>query len=93
MIPSTHLTLVPHIRVGNLTITGPDKDLSPDRRQAIIGSNAGILLIGRSETNFSEIIIKIHTFSFKEMHLKTSSGKWWPFCLGLDALNQTLRNC
>ena len=45
------------------------------RRQAIILTNAGILLIGPLGTNFSEILIEIHTFSFKKMHLKTSSGK------------------
>ena len=39
-------------------------------------TNAGILLIGPLGTNFSEILIEIHTFSFKEMHLKMSSGKW-----------------
>ena len=38
-------------------------------------------------TNFSEILIKIHTFSFKEMPLKMSSANWWPFCLGLNVLN------
>ena len=32
-------------------------------------------------TNFSEILIEIHTFSFKEMHWKMSSGKWRPFCV------------
>ena len=36
------------------------------RRQAIIWTDAGILLIGRLETNFNEILIKIHTFSFKK---------------------------
>ena len=35
------------------------------------------------ETNYNEILIKIHTFSFKKMHLKQSSAKWWPLCLGL----------
>ena len=34
-------------------------------RQAIIWTNTGILFIGSFETNFSEILIKIHTFSFK----------------------------
>ena len=29
---------------------------------------------------------KIHTFLFKKMHLNMSSGKWPPFCLGLDVL-------
>ena len=73
-----------HVCVGKLTITGSDNGLSPGRRQAIILPNAGILLIRPLETNFNEILIKIHTFSFKEMHLKISSGKWRPFCLGLD---------
>ena len=46
--------------------------------------NAGILLIGPLGTNFSEILITIHTFAFKKMHLKMSSEKWRPFCLGLN---------
>ena len=36
-------------------------------------------------TNFSEIWIKIQTFSFTKMHLKLSSAKW-PFCPGGDEL-------
>ena len=80
----THLCRVTHICVGNLTIIGPDNGLSPGRRQAIIWTNAGILLIGPWGTNFSEILIGIHTFSFKKIHLKMSSAKWRPFCLGLN---------
>ena len=49
--------------------------LSPGRRRAIIWTNAGILLIGPLGTNFSEIFIEIHIFSFKKMHLKMSSAK------------------
>ena len=30
--------------------------------------------------------IEIHTFSLKKIHLKMSSGKWRPFCLGLNVL-------
>ena len=75
-----------HICVGNLTIIGPDNGLSPGRRQAIIWTNAGILLIGAWGTNFSEILIEIHTFSFNKMRLKMSSAKWRPFCLGLNVL-------
>ena len=78
-----------HICVGKLTIIGSDNGLSPGRRQAIIWTNAGILLIGPLGTNFSEISIEIHTFSVKEMHLKISSGKWRPFCLGLNVLTCT----
>ena len=56
------------------------------QRQSIIWSNATILLIGPLGTNFSEILIRIHTFSFTKIHLKMLSGKWRPFCLGLNVL-------
>ena len=59
-----------HICVSNLTIIGSDNGLSPGRRQAIIWTNAGILLIGPLGTNFSEIQIGIQTFSYMKMHLK-----------------------
>ena len=48
------------------------------RRQAIIWTNAGILLIGPLGTNVNEIIIEIQTFSFKKMHFKMTSAKWRP---------------
>ena len=51
-----------------------------------LSKNDGILLIGTLGTNFSEILIKIHAFSLKKMHLKMSSGKWHPFRLGLNVL-------
>ena len=76
-----------HICVGTLTIIDSDNGLSPGRRQAIIWTNAGILLIGPLGTNFNEILIGIQTFSFKKMQLKMSSAKWRPFCLGLNVLN------
>ena len=75
-----------HICVNKLTFNGSDNGLSPDRRHANIWTNAGILLIWPLGTNFSEISIGIQTFSFKKMHLKMSSGKWRPFCLGLNVL-------
>ena len=76
-----------HICVSKLTIIGSDNGLSPGRRQAIIWTNAGILLIQTLGTNFSEILGKIHSFSFKKMHLKMSSAKGRLFSLGLDVLN------
>ena len=82
----THWGQVTHICVGNLTIIGSDNGLSPGRRQAITWTNVGILLIGPLGTNFSEMLIEIHTFSFKKIHLKMSSGKWRPFCLSLNVL-------
>ena len=72
----THWGRVTHICVSKLTIIGPDNGLSPGRRQAIIWTNDGILLIGPLGTNFSEILIEIYIFSFKKMHLKMSSGNW-----------------
>ena len=83
----THCGRVTHICVGKLTIIGSDNGLSPGRRQAIIWTNAGILLIRPLRTNFSEILSEIHSFSFKKMHLKMSSGKWRPSCLGLNVLS------
>ena len=82
----THWGRVTHICVGYLTSIGPDDGLSPGRRQAIICTNAGILLIGPLGTNLSEIQIGIQTVSYKKMHLKMSSVKWRPFCLGLNVL-------
>ena len=80
----THWGRVTHICLDNLTNIGSDNGLSPGRRQAIIWSNAGILIIGPSGTNFSEILIEILTFSFTKMCLKVSSAKWRPFCLGCN---------
>ena len=60
--------------------------MSLGRRQAIILTNAGILLIRTLGTNFNEMLIEILTFSFMKMRLKVSSVKWRPFCLGLNVL-------
>ena len=84
----THWGRVTHKCVNKLTIIGSYNGLPPDRRQAIIWTNAGILLIGPLGTNFREIFIRIHKFSFKKMHLKMSSGKCWPFCPGISVLSQ-----
>ena len=79
-----------HICVSKLTIIGSDNGLSPNRRQAIIWTNAGLLLIGPLGTNFIEILIEILTFSFKKMRLKVSSAKRRPFCLGLNELTEMM---
>ena len=76
---------VTHICVSKLTIIGSDNGLSPRRRQAIIWTDAGILLIRTLGTNFSEILGKIHSSSFKKMHLKMSA-KERLFNLGLNVL-------
>ena len=75
-----------HICVGNPTNIDSDNGLSPGRRQAIIWTNAGLLLIGPLGTNFSEILSEIRSFSFKKTHLKMSSAKWRLSRLGLNVL-------
>ena len=85
----THWGQVTHICVSKLTIIGSDNGLSPRWCQAIIWTNAGIWLTRPLETNFSERLIKIHTFSFTKINLKISSGKWRPFCLVLNELITT----
>ena len=82
----THWGRMTHICISKIIIIGSDNGLSPGRRQAIIWTDAGILLIEPLGTNFSEILIEIHTFSFQKMHLKTSSAKWRLFRLGLNVL-------
>ena len=82
----THWGRVTHICVAYLTIIASDNGLSPSRRQAIIWTNAGILLIRPLGTYFNEIFIEIHTFSCKKMYLKMSSAKRRTFCLGLNVL-------
>ena len=86
IVDLTHWGRVMHICVSKLSTIASDNGLTPGRRQAIIWTNARILLIGPLGTNFIEILIGIQTFSFKKMHLKMSSAKWRPFCLGLNVL-------
>ena len=61
-----HWGRVTHICVSKLAIIGSDNGLSPGRRQAIIWINVKILLIRSLGTEFSEILIKIDTFSLKK---------------------------
>ena len=56
---------VTRICITELTIIGSDNGLSPGRRQTIIWTDSGILLIWTLGINFSEIFSEIDTFSFK----------------------------
>ena len=85
----THWGWVTHICMSDLTSIGSDNGLSPGRRQAIIRTNAGILLIRPLGINFSEILIEIQIYSFKKMRLKVSSAQRRPFCLCLNVLIHT----
>ena len=73
----------------NSIIIGSDNGLSPGQRQAIIWTNIGILWIGPLGRNLNEILIAIHTFPFKKIHLKMLSGKWLPFSLSLNVVTPT----
>ena len=71
------------ICVGNLNIIGLDNGLSPGRRQAIIWSNAGKLLIWPLGTNFGKILR-----TFMHFHSRKCIWKWrLQFNLGLGVLS------
>ena len=80
----THWGRVTHICVSKLTIICSDNGLSPGQRQAIIWTNAEILLIRTLATKFSKIFSEINTFSFTKMRLKILSVKWCQICPGLN---------
>ena len=83
-----HWGRVTHIWISKVTIISSDNGLAPGRHQAIVWNDAGISLIQTWGTNFSEMSSEMHTISFKNMHLKMSSGKWRPYYLGLNVLNR-----
>ena len=60
------LTNLRHICVSELGSIVSGNGLSPVWCQAVIWTNAGILLTGTLGINFSEIWSKIYTFSFKK---------------------------
>ena len=72
----------------NQCIIGLDNGLLPNKWQVIICTNDATSLI--------PILIEMHTFSFKKMHLKMSSAKQQLFSLGLNVLtttNHIIRSC
>ena len=66
----------------NYTINGSDNNFLPVQRQAIIGPNEGLLLMGPSGTNLSEMSIKMN-ICFKKSQLQMSSENIvvWSFAL------------
>ena len=81
-----------YICIGKLTIIGSDNGLLPGWRQAIIWTNAKILLIWPLVSWFSEILTQTLAFSFKKMRLKVLSVKWQPCCLDLNVLKNKRLN-
>ena len=53
-----------HKCVGNVTLIGSDNGLPPDRRQAIIWTNAGVSSTGSPWINFNQILIELFIQNF-----------------------------
>ena len=76
-----------HICVGTLTIIGSDNGLSPDRRQAIIWTNDGILLIGPLGRNKLQWNLKRNSYifiqenAFENLVLKMAAILFRPQCV------------
>ena len=71
-----------HICVNEVTIIGSDNGLSPGQHQAIIWTNAGILLIWPVGTNFSEISKFLYLYS------ENAVCKMSAILSGLQCVNQ-----
>ena len=67
-----------------------DNGLSPGRHQAIIWTNAGILLIGPLGTNFSEMLSEIQTFPLRKKNFNLNSVHF-ASGLGLNVLKNPFR--
>ena len=81
---------VTHICVGNSTIIGSDNGLSPGRAPSHYLNQCWNIVNRTLGNKLQWNLNAIETFSFKEMHLKLSSAKWRPFCIGLSVLRQML---
>ena len=85
-----------HICISKLTSFASHNGLSPSWCQAIIWTNAGVLLIGSLGTNFSEILIEIHTRKcIWKYHLnwKMAVILSWPQCVKLHTLTVWAQLC
>ena len=82
----TNWSRVTHICARKLTIIGSDNGLAPDHHQVITWTNAGMCQLDSWEQTSGQSCSEFIHFSFKKMHLKLSSGKWQPFCLGQNVL-------
>ena len=51
-----------------------------------IWTNDYIFINWNLRNTFQWNSIRNQRFSFKNIHIKTSSAKWWPYCLGLNVL-------
>ena len=70
----THWGRVTHICIRKLSTIGSANGLSLGQRQAIIWTNAGMLLIHTIGTNCSEMLCEIHTFHSRKCIQKCHLG-------------------
>ena len=80
-----------YIYIANLTIIGSDNGMSSGQHQAIIWTNAGILLIEPLGTNFSEILVKnsyifIQENAFEKVLCIMAAILSWPLYLQWELL-------
>ena len=64
--------------INSLRPGGSDNGLSQGRCKGVIGTSAGILLIGPLVTNFSEILRKFQELVFKNAVWKMAAMLYWP---------------
>ena len=90
----THWSRVTHICVSKLTIAGSDNGLSPGRRQAIIWTNAGIMLIRPKlqwnfnrnynvfiqENEFENVVCEVAAILSRPQLVKICFGNYMPEC-------------
>ena len=81
----THWGRVTHITicVSELTTIGSDNGMSPDRRQAIIWTNVGILWIRSLETKFRKYNRNVYMLAPENAFENVVR---WPLCFGLNVL-------
>ena len=85
-----HWGRVTHICVSKLTVIGSDNGMSPDRRQAIIWTNAEILLIGPFGTKFnrnSNIFVQENAFESVVCEMAAISSR--PQCVKISTISTT----
>ena len=74
-----------HIWVIRLTIIGSDNGLLPDQRQAIIRTNATILLMGLfSEFFYQNLFIFIHKYAFENGACKMATILPQAQCINIE---------
>ena len=76
-----HWGRVTHICVSKLTVVGSDNGLPPGRRQAIVWTNAEILLIGPSGTCFRNLNRNSYVFIQENAFCKMAAICFWPQCV------------